>query len=108
MVFSLRVVPASFHMDALARFDDMVRVCFEQFTCLHPENEHWIQATLSTDAGGLGLRSLAKHGHAAYLASRSSCFKLCKELDPEHVFEFSLDGALSPEHVSRSAYNTIL
>jgi len=105
MVFSARVVPASFHTEALASFDAQVRACFEQFSCLHPDEDQWAQATLNNDSGGLGLRSLVKHSHAAYLASRSSCFKLCRELDPEHVFEFPQGAGPSPERVSHAAYN---
>jgi len=105
MVFSARVVPASFHAEALASFDAQVRACFEQFSCLHPDEDQWVQATLNNDSGGLGLRSLVKHSHAAYLASRSSCCKLCKELDPGHVFELPHGGSPSPERVSLSAYN---
>ena len=37
MVYSLRVVPSSFHASALSSFDTGVRTCFEQFTCLHPD-----------------------------------------------------------------------
>ena len=77
MVFSIRAVPASFHAEALVAFDTHVRNCFEQFTCLHPDDEQWAQATLPTDSGGLGLRSLVKHSRAAFLASRSRCFDLC-------------------------------
>ena len=32
MVFSIRVVPASYHTEALQTFDAQVRACFEQFT----------------------------------------------------------------------------
>ena len=71
MVYSTRVVPASFHADALQTFDAKVRACFEAFTCLHPNDEQWAQATLSPGSGGLGLRSLSQHSSAAFLASRS-------------------------------------
>ena len=74
MVYSIRVVPASFHTGALKAFDAEVRACFEQFSCLHPDDEQWVQATLPTDSGGLGLLSLASHCHSAFRASRSSCF----------------------------------
>ena len=77
MAFSIRVVPANFHVEALREFDAKVRACFEQFTSLHPDDEQWTQASLSPDSGGLGLRSLSKHGSAAFLAYRSNCFELC-------------------------------
>ena len=97
MVYSMRVVPASFHAGALVTFGSQVRTCFEQFTCLIPDDDQWTQATLSTDSSGLGLRSLSKHCTAAFLASRSSCFDLCKELDPAHSFESHDGSGLSSE-----------
>ena len=106
MVYSMRVVPASFHADALQTFDAKVRACFEQFTCLHPDDEQWAQANLSTDSGGLGLRSLAQHSSAAFLASRSSCVELCQQLDPSHTFQ-STDGLEpAPERLAFDAYNS--
>ena len=106
MVYSMRVVPASFHADALRTFDAKVRACFEQFTCLHPDDEQWAQANLSTDSGGLGLRSLAQHSSAAFLASRSSCVELCQQLDPSHTFQ-STDGLEpAPERLAFDAYNS--
>ena len=106
MVFSIRAVPASFHAEALHAFDAQVRACFEQFTCLYPDDEQWMQATLPTASGGLGLRSIAKHSHAAFLASRRSCFELCQELDPSHSL-LSGDGSEpSPERLALDAFNT--
>ena len=106
MVFSIRAVPASFHAEALHAFDAQVRACFEQFTCLYPDDEQWMQATLPTASGGLGLRSIAKHSFAAFLASRRSCFELCQELDPSHSL-LSGDGSEpSPERLTLDAFNT--
>jgi len=106
MVFSVRAVAPSYHTAAVASFDDQVRACFEGFSCLHPDDRQWAQATLSTDRGGLGLRSLAKHSHAAFLASRTSCVELCQKLDPHHTLESpgSTSGSLSPERVAFNAY----
>ena len=87
LVFSARATPYDVHQEQLLNFDNAVRQCFEQFTGLHPDDTQWLQATLSTSLGGLGLRSLSKHSPAAYLSSRSSCFQLCKELDPQHTWE---------------------
>ena len=105
MVFSIRVVPASYHTEALRSFDAQVRAAFEQFTCLQPDDEQWAQATLSTNGGGLGLRSLTTHSQAAFLASRSSCLNLCRELDPAHVFHSSDGSAVAPERLAREAFN---
>ena len=70
-------------------FDSAVRRCFVQFTGLHPDDTQWLQATLATKVGGLGLRSLSKHSSAAYLSSRSCCYQLCQQLDSDHVWEVS-------------------
>ena len=71
MVFSARTTPYDVHQEQLLCFDNAVRRCFEQFTGLHPDDSQWLQATLSTRLGGLGLHSLRKHSPAAYLSSRS-------------------------------------
>ena len=57
LVYSLRVVPHSFHCAALRSFDNAVRECFESFTCLSLSEGEWTFATLSTKLGGLGLRT---------------------------------------------------
>ena len=87
MVFAARSTPYDVHQEQLLGFDKAVRRCFEHFTGLHPDDSQWLQASLSTRLGGLGLRSLSRHSPAAYLSSRSSCFQFCKELDPQHVWE---------------------
>ena len=77
MVFSARATPFDLHQEQLLAYDNAVRRCFEQLSGIHPDDAQWLQATLATKAGGLGLRSLLKHSPAAYLASRSSCYELC-------------------------------
>ena len=89
MVFCARATPFDMHQDQLESFDKSVRRCFEQLSGLHPDDKQWLQATLATKVGGLGLRSLSRHSSAAYLASRSCCFRLCQQLDPQHVWEVS-------------------
>ena len=93
LVFSTRVVPPSAHHDALQEFDRAVRACFESFTCLHLDDQEWSLATLATKSSGLGLRSCLQHSHAAFLSSRASCHKLCRELDPDHVWEIDDPGS---------------
>ena len=82
-----------------------VRNCFEQFAGLHPSEEQWFKASLPTSLGGLGLRSLTKHAPAAFLASRSSCYKFCQDLDPLHVLASPEVGVRSPEAIACDAYN---
>jgi hypothetical protein len=104
MVFSARVAPSSHHKEALGSFDAAVRSCFEQFSCLLPDDDQWAQATLSTDSAGLGLRSLAKHGCAAFIASRTSCADLCRELDAQHTF-LSPGNEACPEREAIGDFN---
>ena len=106
MVYSIRVVPSEDHREALQAFDAAVRACFESFTDLRPDDRQWEQATLSTKASGLGLRSLDRHSCAGYLSSRSSCHHLCAQLDAHHRFDLSV--ASSSEHASRQAYNALV
>ena len=103
MVYSARGVPrASMQRPA---FDAHVRTCLENFTCLHPDDCQWTQACFPTSLGGLGLRSLSKHSTAAFLASRTSCYKLCQELDPAHVLFSPSDSGRAPEASARDLYN---
>ncbi len=85
-------------------FDAAVRTCLEQFSSFHLDADQWAQATLSSESSGLGLRSLAKHGCAAFVASRSSCVALCRELDSQHTFFTNGDSA-SPEREAIAEYN---
>ena len=45
----------------------------------------WAQASLSTSAGGLGLRLASRHASAGFLASTTAIEELCKELDPHYM-----------------------
>ena len=47
----------------------MFKKCFTSCTGVHPSNVAWKQAQLSLSRGGLGLRSLAHHAPAAFIAS---------------------------------------
>ena len=89
LVYSLRLVPTAAHQDALHNFDTAVRECFESFMCASLSDEEWKLASLSTSQSGLGLRSTLQHSPAAYTASRAACYPLCRQLDPEHVCDFS-------------------
>jgi len=87
LVYSTRVVPHRSHQAALTEFDAAVRQCFESFTSIRLADDSWHRATLTSGCGGVGLRSTAEHSAAAYIASRTSCHKLCTELDGQHVWE---------------------
>ena len=72
LVHLARSTPPSYIADGLALFDKDVRQCFSECTALDTSDIDWMQAQLSLSRGGLGLRSLAYHSVAAYLASLSS------------------------------------
>jgi len=103
MVYSARVVPSVDHRPALKAFDEAVRACFEQFTCLSLDDGYWTLATLSTGKSGLGIRAIAEHCDAAFLASRTSCHELCRELDPQHTLHSAVFA--SPELASLNNIN---
>eukprot|EP00666_Eupelagonemidae_sp_cell4sb_P017914 gene17914-biopygen41806 len=102
----MRVTPHDFHLNALGEFDSHVRACFEGFTGLHPNDEQWSQATLSTRLAGLGLRSAQGHAAAAFLASRSASHAQCRDIDPEFVWDVTQAGS----HAARAllSVNTTL
>jgi len=89
VVYSLRSTPPEAHLDELLSFDKDIRRCFEGFSNTYPDDDAWLQASLSVRWGGLGLRSAHRHSPAAFLASRSSCHALCSEVDPSHFWEVS-------------------
>ena len=72
LVHLARSTPPSYIADGLALFDKDVRQCFSECTALDTSDIDWMQAQLSLSRGGLGLRNLACHSVAAYLASLSS------------------------------------
>ena len=87
LVYSARTTKFDLHKSALDHFDATVRACFESFSGIQTTDSQWARATLATSGGGLGLRSVSEHAAAAYLASRSACHNLCRDLDPNHVWE---------------------
>ena len=85
VVYSSRVVPPPLHAGALNAFDDEVRGCLEHL-CTGPlPAEAWLQATLSTSQGGLGLRLAHRHSPAAYLSSAAATQELCQQLDAHYT-----------------------
>ena len=102
MAYSARVVPPNAHAPAVAEFDEAVRACFEEFSCLVLDADQWAQAGLATSMGGLGLRSLRKHGKAAFLASRASTAAKCIEVAPNLIKDVG-----SPENGSRRRWSPL-
>jgi len=79
IVFALRVTPPQLLGSAAQAFDKAVRECLE-LLCTG-------QASLSTSAGGLGLRHAQRHAPAAYAGSlaavQSRCLALDKHFQPD-------------------------
>ena len=98
MVYSTRVTPPDWHLDALSSFDDEVRYCFENFSGIHCDNLQWTKATLSTKHGGLGLREAKKHCYAGFLASTTSCSSKCNFVDENFIW----DTSSQTSHVERA------
>ena len=77
--FSTRVTPPASITQASANFDNEIRHCLESM-CTGPLSpDAWLQASLSTSSGGLGLRHSARHGRALF-----HTHLLCNALDPHY------------------------
>ena len=79
---------------ALQHFDHLVQKCFSSFTGLHLAPAQWQQAARGLGHAGLGLRSVAAHAPAAYLASVGGCAVQCGELDSAYTLP-PLDATLA-------------
>jgi hypothetical protein len=108
LVCSARVVPFNEHTEALHRYDEAVRQCFEGLSCLLLAQEQRGEAELPSKQRGLGLRSVEDHSTAAYLASRSSCRAMCQQLDPNHVREVSAPDSAAALAVAKINSNLSL
>jgi len=85
VAYSARVTPPALHIAALSAFDAEVRACLETL-CTGPlPSQAWAQASLSTNAGGLGLRHASRHAMAGFVASTAATEELCKGLDPHYT-----------------------
>lgn len=85
LVYTTRATPTLGLGRALEGFDAAVRACLEA-ACTGPLTaEAWLQASLSTRAGGLGLRSVARHAAAGYAASLAATVELCLDIDPAYT-----------------------
>ena len=81
LVHTMRCCPLSSHSAALTHYDKLVQTCLSSFTGLHLTDSQWRQACRGLAHAGLGLRSVAAHAPAAYLASVGGCAVQCGELD---------------------------
>ena len=69
-----RATPVEFTVAALALFDDDMRRSLDESAAIESTDSAWQQAQLSTRRGGLGLRSVAHHAGAGFIASyTASC-----------------------------------
>ena len=89
LVYATRATPSIGLAPALIAFDSAVRACLET-ACTGPLTaEAWLQATLSTSHGELGLRAVATHAAAGYAASVFATTSLCQEIDPAYQSGFA-------------------
>ncbi|KAL5500795.1 hypothetical protein EMCRGX_G012400 [Ephydatia muelleri] len=72
LVHVARSTPPSLALDELHTFDEQVRCTFTECQAIDTTDSSWMQAQLSLSRGGLGLRSLAHHSNAAFIASIST------------------------------------
>ena len=93
LVYSSRVTPPPFHVDALKTYDSSVLQCLECCCTGALSRGACLQATLSTKCGGLGLRSVSRHSGAAYAASVLATTSVCCSLFP--AYNSNLDTVLS-------------
>ena len=98
LVFSTRVTPPDFHINALDKFDMEVRACFEDISGIHCDKMQWNRACLSTKRGGLGFRETKTHAYAAYIASVTSCLPKCRTIDEYFYWNMFDDNS----HLNRS------
>ena len=72
LVHLARSIPPSLVAEALKGYDDDVHQCISECTSIDTTDKAWLQAQLSLNRGGLGLRSLSHHSSAVYIASLSA------------------------------------
>ena len=85
LVHGSRCAPPSGQRSALQHFDSLVRDCFSGLTGLHLNGWQWEQAGRGLAYAGLGLRSAASDGAAAYLASLGGFLEACRAIDPHYA-----------------------
>jgi hypothetical protein len=78
--YALRTVDCTKHGEILKNFDLAVKETLEATLGAPLPPAQWAQASLPTQHGGLGLRSAAAHGAAAYLASVGAVASLVQEI----------------------------
>eukprot|EP00662_Eupelagonemidae_sp_cell21_P058126 gene58126-biopygen56035 len=91
MSWTMRTTPLTGHEKVLNEFDIHVRTTFERTVAFSLTNEEWETASLATRKGGVGLRPVALHADAAYIASRRGSFELSRRLDPNFRWEANHD-----------------
>jgi hypothetical protein len=93
VMYSMRTTRPDWAHDAFAEFDCLVRTAFENIIGAPLSNTAWQQSVLSSSKGGLGLRSAATHAPAAYVASVCSTWDLCRDIDPNYIWEGEFAGS---------------
>ena len=68
----------------LAVFDNLQRSLLESICNINLSDSAWTQASLPTNSGGLGIRSLAKLAPSAFLASAAGCSLISNMIFPHN------------------------
>ncbi|CAE8626199.1 unnamed protein product, partial [Polarella glacialis] len=93
VMYSMRTARPDWAHDAFAEFDCLVRTAFENIIGAPLSNTALQQSVLSSSKGGLGLRSAATLAPAAYVASVCSTWDLCRDIDPNYIWEGEFAGS---------------
>ena len=91
-MYAMRTTRSDWAQEVFAEFDTLLKEIAETIIGTPLHEFAWQQACLSTSAGGLGLRSAAAHAPAAFSASASATWHLCKAVDQHFVWD-TAEGA---------------
>ena len=69
MVWYIRTIPSFLISQSCERFDARIMNCFENLLGSGLSKQSYMQASLGTKNGGVGLRSSKSHSAAAYISS---------------------------------------
>ena len=103
VMYAMRATRSDWAQEVFAEFDTLLKETAESILGKPLHEFAWQQACLSTSEGGLGLRSAAAHAPAAFSASASATWHLCKAVDQHFLWDAAegaaalLNSSLAPE-----------
>ena len=90
VMFLLRTIPSTLHLDLWKVFDNLIRDTLTHILGSTVDNIQWAQSQLPVAMGGLGLRSAEEHSAGAYISSVLSTESLKEGLLPHRNISISL------------------